>query len=140
MGRLRLNRMQKIMLGFFIVVWISLVVILVAAPEVFEQALRLPANNGRMFELSFLVALAAFLVFLGFGVVRRWRCTFWFIVVAFILGVLRVPAAALQLTGVLRADVPTWYVLLQALIGLIQLAIGLAMLVGYRRAGVWGSF
>ncbi len=60
--------------------------------------------------------------------------------VAFILGVLRVPASALQLTGVLRADVPTWYVLLQALIGLIQLAIGLAMLVGYRRAGVWGTF
>jgi hypothetical protein len=28
----------------------------------------------------------------------------------------------------------------QGLIGLAQLAIGLAMLVGYRRSGVWGAF
>ena len=59
--------------------------------------------------------------------------------VAFLFGALRVPTFALQLTGVLRADVSTWYVLLQALIGLVQLAIGLAMLAAYRRAGVWGS-
>ncbi len=109
------------------------------APEVFDRALRLPANDHRLFELAFLAALAAFLVFLGVGVVRRWRWTFWLIMVAFLLGVLRVPASALQLTGVLRADAPTWYVLLQALIGLVQLAIGLAMLAAYRRAGAWGS-
>jgi hypothetical protein len=35
---------------------------------------------------------------------------------------------------------PTWYVLCQALLGLLQFAIGLAMLAGYRRAGEWGIF
>jgi hypothetical protein len=30
--------------------------------------------------------------------------------------------------------------LIQALVGLLQFAIGLAMLVGYRRTGVWGEF
>jgi hypothetical protein len=30
--------------------------------------------------------------------------------------------------------------LLQGAIGLVQLAIGLAMLVGFRKAGVWGAF
>jgi hypothetical protein len=54
--------------------------------------------------------------------------------------VLRVPVAVLQLTGVLAADVPAWYVAFQGVIGLAQVAIGLAMLAGYRRAGVWGSF
>jgi hypothetical protein len=28
---------------------------------------------------------------------------------------------------------------LQALIGLVQAAIGLAMVIGYRRSGVWGA-
>jgi hypothetical protein len=36
---------------------------------------------------------------LAVGVVRRWRWTFWLILVAFLFGVLRVPVAALQLTG-----------------------------------------
>jgi hypothetical protein len=37
-------------------------------------------------------------------------------------------------------DVPAWYVLFQGVIGLAQVASGLAMLAGYRRAGVWGAF
>jgi hypothetical protein len=53
--------------------------------------------------------------------------------------VLRVPVAILQLTGILRASVPSWYLVFQGLIGLVQLAIGLAMLAGYRRSGLWGA-
>ena len=55
-------------------------------------------------------------------------------------GVLRVPVAILQLSGALSVDTPTWYVAFLGLIGLAQLAIGLAMLAGYRRSGVWGAF
>jgi len=54
--------------------------------------------------------------------------------------VLRVPVAGLQLTGVLAADGPTWYVVFQGLLGVLQFAIGLAMVAGYRRAGIWGAF
>ena len=130
------------MLGFTILAWASLVTILLAAPEVYDQALQLPASSDRrLFELAFLAALSAFLVLLGVGVVRRWRWTFWLIVVALILcGMLRVPVSILQLSGVLPAEGPAWYVLLQAIIGLVQVAIGLAMLAGYRRSGTWGSF
>ena len=39
----------------------------------------------------------------------------------------------------MRTNVPSWYVVFQGLIGLAQLAIGLAMLAGYRRSGVWGA-
>lgn len=55
---------------------------------------------------------------LSTGVVRGWRWTFWLILVAFLAGLLRVPASALQLTGNLPAQGPTWYVVLQAVVGL----------------------
>jgi hypothetical protein len=74
---------------------------------------------------------------LAVGTLRQWRWTFWLILVAFLARVLRVPVAILQLTGVMPANVPSWYVAFQGLIGLAQLAIGLAMLAGYRRSGVW---
>jgi hypothetical protein len=98
------NRIQGLVLGFFVVVWVSLLVILVVAPEVYDQALRLPGGRGA--ELAVLAALSAFIGLLAVGVVRRWRWTFWLILVAFLFGVLRVPVAALQLTGVLATKTP----------------------------------
>jgi hypothetical protein len=133
------NRTQALVLGFFVVALASLVVILLAAPEVYDQALRLREGSAAM-EVAFLVVLTAFIGLLTVGVLRRWRWIFWLVLVAFLAGVLRVPVAVLQLTGVLAADVPAWYVIFQGVIGLVQVAIGLAMLAGYRRSGVWGSF
>jgi cell division protein FtsW (lipid II flippase) len=133
------NRTQALVLGFFLVAVTSLGVILAAAPEVYDQALRLPTRN-RAVEIAFLVALLGFITLLGIGVLRRWRWTFWLILIAFLAGVLRVPVAILQLSGILAADAPRWYVTFQGLLGVLQFAIGLAMLTGYRRAGVWGAF
>ncbi len=81
-----LNRTQQLVLAFFTFAWVALVIILVAAPEVYEQILRLPGSGGRLPTLPFLAALFAFLVLLGVGVVRRWRWTFWLILVAFLIG------------------------------------------------------
>ena len=134
------NRTQALVLGFFLVVWGSLVVILAAAPDVYEQALRLPPDRVRLADIAVLTALSGFIAVLSIGVARRWRWVFWLILVAFGVGVLRVPVAVLQLTGVLPASVPAWYVVFQGLIGLAQLAIAVAMLAGYRRSGVWGAF
>jgi hypothetical protein len=36
-------------------------------------------------------------------------------------------------------DGPTWYVILQGVIGVAQVLIALAMILAYRRSGVWGS-
>jgi hypothetical protein len=132
------NRTQALVLGFFLVVWVSLLVILVAAPEVYDQALRLPNGHGGA-ELAFLAVLSCFIGLLVVGVVRRWRWTFWLIMVAFLFGVLRVPVAVLQATGILAADTPTWYVVYQGLLGAAQFGIGLVMVAGYRRAGAWGG-
>ncbi|HEY6707636.1 MAG TPA: hypothetical protein VJB61_08580 [Actinomycetota bacterium] len=131
------NRIQALVLGFFAVVLAILVGILALAPDVYDEALQLPADV-RLAELGVLAALSAFIGVLAVGVLRRWRWTFWLILVAFLFGVLRVPVAVLQLTGVVSASTPTWYVVLQGLIGVTQLVVALAMLVSYRRSGVWG--
>lgn len=131
-----LTRTQALVLGFFLVVVVSVAAIRVAAPDVYDQALRLPSADAAV-ETAFLAALVAFIALLAVGVLRRWRWTFWLITVAFLAGVLRVLAVGLQLAGLVGADAPTWYLLYQGLLGLGQFAIGLAMVAGYRRAGVW---
>ena len=133
------NRTQTLVLAFFLVVLVSVMAIRVAAPDVYDQAFRLPRGD-RGLETIFLAALVAFIVLLAIGVLRRWRWIFWLITVAFLAGVLRVPVVILQLKGLLAADVPTWYLWFQGLLGVVQFAIGLAMVAGYRRAGVWGAF
>jgi hypothetical protein len=82
----------------------------------------------------------ALFALLSTGVVRGWRWTFWLIFVAFLAGILHVLIATLQLVGVMAEDGPGWYLVFQVVIGLIQFVIALAMLAGYRKAGVWGSF
>lgn len=133
-----INRTKRLVLGFFASVWLSLVVILVAAPKIYDEALQLPSNN-RAAELGFLTALTAFLILLAAGVIRNWRWTFWLILIAFPAGILRVLAGVLELTGVLSSGGPAWYDVYQALIGVAQFAIGLFMIVGYRRHGQWGE-
>ncbi len=95
-----INRTQALVLGFFALTWTSLVAIFVAAPQVYYRALKLSSAGA---GLLFLVAISAFIVVLGVGVIRRWRWTFWLIVVAFLFGVLRISASVLSLEGVLLA-------------------------------------
>jgi hypothetical protein len=136
----KLNRTQLTVLGFSAAAWVAVVAILALAPDVFDRALKLPFADRRTLELVFLAALSVFLAGLAIGVIRRWRWIFWLILVAFLAGVLRLPASVLELEGVLPLQGPAWYVALQGAIGMVQFAIGLAMVRGYRRGGPWGSF
>jgi hypothetical protein len=135
-----INRTQALVLGFFALALIGFVAILVLAPNVYSETLKLRPGGSRLPELAFLLVLTAFLVLLGIGTVRRWRWIFWLILVAFLTGILRLATSPLQLMGVLPATGPVWYMLLQASIGAIQFLIGLAMIAGYRRSGPWGAF
>ena len=135
-----LNRSQALVLGFFLLAWTSLLVILALAPDVYGQALRLPSGDSRLADFAFVAVLTVFIAVLCVGVVRRWRWTFWLVLVAFLAGVLRVPASILELAGMLPAAGPTWYVLLQAVLGLAQFGIGLVMLSEFRRSRhAWGA-
>jgi hypothetical protein len=134
------NRTQQLVLGFVVLAWSALVAILLVSPEIYDRSLGVRGAQRRVIDLGFLVALSALLTLLGLAVVRRWRWAFWLILVAFFAGLLRVPAAALELTGHLWTGDPTWYVVFQAVIGVIQFLIATAMFIGYRRSGIWGDF
>ena len=133
------SRSQALVLGFFAFAWLGLLVILLAAPEVYAQALDLPLGSRSVAAIAFFLAVSLFIAVLAVAVLRRGRWTFWLILLAFLAGVLRVPASILEILGVVPTTDPVWYVVLQAVLGLVQFAIGLAMLKGYRRAGVWGN-
>ncbi len=121
-------------------VWIALVPILVLSPEVYTQTLRKVGGDSLAIEGSFLIAISALISFLVVGVFRRWQWTFWLVLIAFFFGVLRLPASALQLAGMIPPSGPTWYEVLQGVIGVVQFLIAIAMFAGYRKAGVWGEF
>ncbi len=135
-----INRTQGLVLGFVVLAVLGLVIVVALDPEIYGSTLRQPAFAGLAPAVLFLTALTVLLAVLGAGVIRKWRWTFWLVAIAFLAGVLRIPATALQLTGVLPSTGPRWYEILQALIGVAQAAIGLLMLSGYRRSGVWGRF
>jgi hypothetical protein len=138
-GRPTVNRTQALVLGFLAVVVATVVAIRLAAPDTYARALRLPAGNDRV-QLAFLAGLLALVALLATGILRRWRWTFWLIMFAFLAGALRIPAVAFQFLGFVRVNVPAWYLVLQLAIGIAQFVVGLAMMAGYRRAGVWGAF
>jgi hypothetical protein len=135
-----LNRTQLLVMSFFGLVWIALVATLVFSPGVFTPTLQQVPGDIKAIEIWFLVALSALIGLLVVAVVRRWRWAFWLILVAFLFGLLRLPVSGLQLAGLMRPTGPTWYEVLQGSIGLVQFLIALAMVRGYRRAGVWGNF
>ena len=135
-----LNRTQLLVVGFLVLVWIALVAVLVLSPVVYTETLTMVSADSLEIEASFLIALSALLALLVVGVFRSWRWTFWLILIAFTFGVLRLPASALQLAGMIPASGPTWYEALQAVIGVVQFVIAIAMFVGYRKAGLWGDF
>jgi hypothetical protein len=132
------NHTQALVLAFMALAWLAVIAILVIEPGIYDQALRLTAADALTARAAFLVALTVFIGFICLGVLRRWRWTFWLLLIAFFFGVLRVPASMLELTGTIPASGPTWYVVFQAVIGVVQFAIGLVMLAEYRRSGVWG--
>ena len=138
-----MNRTKALVLALFAVYWIIIVVILLAAREFYDSQLPQAVKSlatPHLAEIGTLLALTTLFAVLSTGVIRGWRWTFWLILIVFLAGIVRVPAAALQLAGIAPMQGPAWYVVFQAVVGLIQFGIALAMLAGYRKAGVWGAF
>lgn len=135
-----INRTQALVLGFFVLAWTALVGMMAVSPAVRDVLVSRMPGSGAPVVVSFLVALLGFLTLLAVGVLRRWRWAFWMILVAFGAGLARVPVAVLQLSGRMAPEGPDWYVVVQGVIGVIQVGIAVAMFAGYRRSGPWGAF
>jgi len=126
------SRVQWAVLAFFAAVWVALAAILVAAPEIYSLTAAGVLPGLFFAGISLLIAVCVI------GTVARWVWLFWLIEIAFLAGALRIAASALAFAGLVQLDGPPWYVAFQGVIGVVQLAIGIAMLRSYRRAGIWG--
>jgi hypothetical protein len=138
-----MNRTKALVLTLFAVYWVFVVVLLVAARDVYDSQLPQAAqlsDRQRPAEIGALLVLTALFAVLSIGVIRGWRWTFWLILVVFLAGILHVLISALQLAGIMPIQGPAWYVVFQAVVGLIQFVVALAMLSGFRKTGTWGAF
>ena len=137
-----MNWTKALVLSLFAIYWVFVVTLLAVARAVYDdllpQAVKLPGNQ-RPAEIGTLLVLTALFALLSTGVIRNWRWTFWLILIVFLAGIVRVPASALQLAGIVPIQGPAWYVVLQGAVGLIQFVIALVMLAGHRKTGVWGA-
>jgi hypothetical protein len=117
----------------------SLAVIRAAAADVYDQALRLPPSWPRWAGTVFLLGLVAFIALLAVGVLRRSRWSFWLILLAFLAGgcgcrwqscnsPMSCPRTSRAGTSCSRGS-SAWP----------SSPSGWAMLVGFRRSGVWGA-
>ena len=138
--RMAINRTQWLVLAFFLAVWVTVITILAVSPQIYRPGLVRVPGSLRVAEIVFVVALSGLICVISAGVVRRWRWLFWAILVVFLLGVLRVPVTVLELSGRMAASSPAWYIAMQGVAAVVQFAIALLMLAGYRRSGVWGVF
>jgi hypothetical protein len=95
------NRTQALVLSFFLMVLTSLVVILAAAPEVYDQALRWPPSWPRGWRSASWSRRLASLGCSPSASCGAGGGPSGLILVAFLAGVLRVPGAGLELAGLL---------------------------------------
>jgi hypothetical protein len=140
----RTRRLQLAIIGFFVLVSLSLVIIYLVKPDIYTLALSgTPSANDRypIATTLFFLAVLIFVLVLIFGVLRQWRWLFWLLLLAFGLSVLEIPATLLQLAGhlsIFAQPFPLWYSLYRMVIALLEVGLAIWMWVTYRRAGVWG--
>lgn len=135
-----MRRLERILIGFFLVAVLFLLVVYFADPSIYTDTLLLMPSPTDRYPLPvtlFLVAILVFIAVLIVGVLRHWRWLFWLILIAFGFSVLQIPATILQLTGVVPGSLPVWYSLSRMGVALIQAGIAVWMIQIYRHHGVW---
>ena len=134
--------LQRAIITFFALTIAILLALYLVAPSIYLDTLMLDAQPADAHPLAinlFLVALLVFIATLCVGVARRWRWLFWLALVAFLVAPLEIPAGILQLLNVLPIQQPAWYVLLRMATSVVEFALGVWMLLAWRRCGVWAQ-
>ena len=128
------------MIAFFILAALSLLVVYIASPSIYTQALSLtssPADRYPALVTLFLAGVLTLIVVLILGVVRHWRWLFWLILIAFTASAIQIPVEGLQLLGVFPNPYPVWYTVFREGVGFIELGFACWMIQTYRHQGVW---
>jgi hypothetical protein len=136
------RRLQAAIIAFFGVVALSLLVVYALQPDVYAQVLGAKAPATERYPViatAFCAAILLFIAVLIVGVVRRWRWLYWLLALAFTISALQVPAGALELARVLPDPFPAWYTVYRSVVALAEAALGVWLLVVWRRWGVWAE-
>jgi hypothetical protein len=83
------------------------------------------------------VLVAASLAIIVIGTVRLWRWVYWFLVVGYLIALLSIPQNILYAFGFGTISLPAWWLLASIPFALAEAALGLWMIVLYRRYGTW---
>jgi hypothetical protein len=95
----------------------------------------------RQFLLVFIGFTAFFtlivLVVMVTGVLKLWRWLYWYLMISYGFAVLAIPANIISAFGNSPIKYPTWYYVVSTLLVLAEAAVGVWMVIAYRRYGNW---
>ncbi|GHO98313.1 hypothetical protein KSF_083610 [Reticulibacter mediterranei] len=139
MNQMISNRLQQALIAFFVFCALFIVVAYIVDPIIITDGLKLSQATGRypLVASAFVLLLLLLIGLMIVGIVRRWRWLFWLLLIDFTCSTLQVPAAILQLNGLLPETAPAWYILSRAGVGLLQVALACWMWWIYWHYGVW---
>ncbi|MBV8694330.1 MAG: hypothetical protein JO125_12175 [Chloroflexi bacterium] len=135
-----LRRLERVLIAFFVLAALFLLVVYFADPSIYTKTLLLqpsPANRYPFQVTLFLIGVLVFIAVLIVGVLQHWRWLFWLLLVAFGFSSLEIPAAILQLSGVIPDLFPVWYTLCRMGVAVLEVAIAVWMVQIYRHYGIW---
>ena len=88
-----MNRSQAVVVGFVVSAWLTLIAILIVQPTLYDGELQPIGPAGQpLARTAFVAAIGV----LAIGTLRRWRWTFWLMLIAFAAGIVRLPLSGLQ--------------------------------------------
>jgi hypothetical protein len=132
-------RLQQALIAFFVFCALFIAVAYIVEPTIITDGLKLSRGTERYPLLAsvFVLLLLLLIGLMIVGIVRRWRWLFWLLLIDFTCSLLQIPAAILQLNGLLPETAPVWYILSRTGVGLLQAALAGWMWWIYRYYGVW---
>jgi hypothetical protein len=100
--------------------------------------LRSMMNSVASVTLGFVALLvAASLTIIVIGTVRLWRWVYWYLVAGNLLALVSIVQNTMYAFGLGTTSLPTWWFLASIPFALAEGALGLWMIVLYRRYGTW---
>jgi hypothetical protein len=76
-------------------------------------------------------------VIVAVGIVKLWRWVYWYLVVSFLFAVLGIPQNVANAVGSGPVSILAWWLLASIPLALAEAALGVWMIVLYRRYGTW---
>lgn len=135
-----LRRLERLLIAFFLLAALFLMIVYFVAPSIYAEMLLLQPSLTDRYPLPvtlFLVATLVFITILMVGVIQHWRWVFWLLLLAFGCSILEIPAAILQMAGVIPSSLPVWYIFCRMGVAIIEVAIAVWMGQIYWHYGVW---